>query len=117
MVVPLLYENEKGPVLPFIYVSGRVISNGTGVGGVALILSGYGTIYTNPDGSYKISQYPGFTGTITPSALVGSFEPQFRTYVYIIGSRLNQDYVLDTAITADATSPTADSGEITADRI
>jgi len=92
-------------------IAGQFTENGTGMGGMGLVVENVGTASTLGSGSYAISVPDGYSGTATPLGIGGIFTPQFRVYTAVGANQLNQDY----AFTAEPVASVLISGTIAED--
>ncbi len=76
-------------------ISGQVTNsfNGLGAEGVVLTFSGgQGVVTTAQDGAFTMTVPYGWTGTVTPSHVVGTFTSPWRSYTNLTTNVLNQGF-------------------------
>ena len=88
--------NVVPPAISWL-IAGQFTENGTGMGGMGLVVENVGTAATLGSGSYAITVPDGYSGTATPLGIGGSFTPQFRVYAAVGANQFNQDYVFTAA--------------------
>jgi hypothetical protein len=84
-----------------ITISGKVVGNKppktSGIGGVTISATGAAPISTNGDGTYSVTVFPPYTGTVTASDPNAQWDfntpgPLSRSYVAITTNQINQDF-------------------------
>ena len=99
-----------------ILISGRV-SDGSGIQGVQVTISGVGAVITDTLGDFSATLPFGWSGTVTPQSPGYSFEPSFLQYDLLNEDRTHQDFsaiplAVPTPPTADFTVSGARTGPI-----
>lgn len=75
-------------------MSGGVFSDGTGVLGVAVVLTGAGTQFTDTNGLFAFSVASGYSGTLSCSfEFNGSFSPSEYVYNSVFSDMPDQNFV------------------------
>lgn len=77
-----------------IIITGALTSAGAPLPqGVGVEVTSYGTTITDVDGTYSQSVVSGYSGTVIPHYVSGTFDPQVRIYSTVVVDQTNQDFV------------------------
>lgn len=83
-----------GCTLPRYAIAGRVVDQqGTPLAGIAIAGAGDTPLLTDAGGNYATEFLPGWSGTLTPSAVGYAFTPPSRSYSNVQADQLAQDFL------------------------
>ncbi len=78
------------------YISGTLSTpTGNPVPGIELLTSSGTTVVSGADGGYVLDVLQAWSGTVMPTHPAYEFTPAERSYSYIYGNYVNQDYIAD----------------------